>query len=217
MVYGLNIVPEHGYYVNVEMVGGNPSAIHAIDQEPDGGVSFRGVTSGRRCHLEHFPTTMRWLDRQGHSIPDFDQAELLNVSERARNLIEQFEPGVHQFMPVDYVDANNKFLEKRYFWVVGNRLDSIDRERTIFILRKGRVWRPLADFVRKAPEDIPPHIDPNIESKSVFNLSQIGKAHAWRDKHMDIGGMWLSTALADALKEAGLTGLQLSDNGLEAV
>lgn len=204
MVYGLNIVPEHGYYVNVEMVDGNPSAIRAIDQEPDGGVSFRGVTSGRRCHLEHFPTKMRWLDRQGHSIPDFNQAELLNVSERAKNVIEQVEPGVHQFVPVGYTNGKDKFLEKRYFWVVGNRIDSIDRERTTFILRKGRSWSPIFDIANFEPELLPPSVDPNTKSKFVFSLAQIGNAHAWRDKHMNGGGVWLSAALADGIKQRGL-------------
>lgn len=217
MVYGLNIVPANGYYVNVELVDGNPSAIRAIDQEPDGGVSYEGVLSGRRCHLNHFPTKVRWLDRQKHPIPDFDRGEILNVSERAKEIIETFEPGVHQFVPVEYVDARDEFLERRYCWVVCNRIDSIDRERTTFILRKGKMWRPVADFVRKAPEDIPPHIDPETESKFVFNLAQIGGAHAWRDKHMDGGSIWLSRALGDALKAAGLTGIRLSETGMETV
>lgn len=217
MVYGLNIVPEHGYHVKVEMVDGNPSAIRAIDQEPDGGVKFQGFSSGRRCHLEHFPTKMRWLDRQGHTIPDFDNAHLINVSERAKDLIERVEPGVHQFVPVDYVDANDNFLEKRYFWVVGNRIDSIDRERTTMILRNGRSWSPVFDIATFEPELLPPGIDPNTESRLVFNLGQIGNTHAWRDKHLNGGGVWLSTALAEASKAIPLTGLELSDSKAEAV
>lgn len=217
MVYGLNIVPENGYIVNVELVDGNPSAIRAIDQEPDGGVSYEGVLSGRRCHADHFPMKVRWLDRQRRPIPDFDRGEILNVSERAKEIIERFEPGVHQFVPVDYVDARDAFLERRYCWVICNRIDSIDREHTTFVL-DGRVWALASDLVRWGEADkIPAHIDPNTPGRFVFSLSKMGGAHAWRDKHMNSGTVWLSRALGDAFKDAGLTGIRLPEAGMETV
>lgn len=217
MVYGLGTAPVHGYYVNVEMVDGNPSAIRAVNQESDGGVSFRGFTSGRPCVIEHFPSKMRWLDRQGHPIPDFDQAELLNVSERAKTLIESIEPRVHQFVPVDYIDSQDNFIEKRYFWVICNRIDSVDREYTTFVLRKGKAWRAAGDLYDRGEfGEIPDHIDPKIPAKFTFNISRIGNARVWRDKHMDLGDILVSNNFSENLKSSGLTGFKLSEE-LESV
>lgn len=215
MVYGLNIVPVHGFYVKVEMLDGNPSAIRSLDQEPDGGVSFRGFTSGRPCHDDHFPTKMRWMGSVDPAIPDFDQAHLLNVSARAKEFIERFEPNIHQFLPVDYLDKLDNLIEKRYFWVVCNRIDSLDHGRTTFILHV-RAWVSISHVAKRNPHLLPPGVDANTSSKFVFSLSQIGNAHAWRDKHLDGGGVWLSKVFGDALKRSDLTGLQLSDNGVES-
>lgn len=217
MVYGLNIVSVHGFAVNVETLDGNMSAIRSVDQEPDGGVSFKGFTSGRRCHTDQFPTRMRWLGPLEPPIPDFDRSNLLNVSGRAKDFIESFEPGVHQFVPVDYLDKRGDLIEKRYFWVVCNRIDGVDREHTTFVLLWNKLWRPASDIARSYPDDLPLGVNPSQPAKFVFNLSQIGNAHVWRDKHMDLGNVWLSHELGDALKVSGLTGVKLSDSGLESI
>lgn len=217
MVYGLNVVTANRHLYGSKPLNGNIAAIRSIDQTPNGGMNFESVYGGRRCHTEHFPTKMKWEGPRDSLIGDFNDSNLLNVSESARALIERFEPGVHQFIPVDYVDGKGSLIEKRYFWVVCNRIDSIDRECTTFILRKGKMWRPVSDIADFEPELLPPDIDPDTNSKFVFSLAQIGDAHAWRDKHMDTGGVWISKAFGDALKKSGLTGLKLSDNGMESV
>ena len=212
MVYGLGTKTEHGYTVNVEMLDGSPAAIRSINQEPDGGVSFRGFTSGRRCHTEEFPTKMCWMGPLNPPIPDFNQSTLLNVSERGRDFIKSIEPSVHQFVPVDYFDKANNCVERRYFWVICNRIDSVDREYTTMVLRNGKTWRSAQDLHDRGQlEEISSHIDLKIPSKFVFNLNQIGDVQVWRDKHMDLGDILVSNTFAEALKQSELTGFKLSD------
>jgi hypothetical protein len=217
MVYALGTKSEHGFIVNVDMLDGNPAAIRSIDEEPDGGVAFKGFTSGRRCHVDKgFPTKMRWLGPLNPPIPDFNQSTLLNVSERAKAFIESIEPGVHQFVPVDYVDKQDRFVETRYFWVICNRIDSVDREHTTFILRKGKMWCSVSDIAEDEPELLPAGVDPKTPNRLVYNSTQIGGAQVWRDKHFGGGFIQTSNRFAHALQQSGLTGFQLSDE-LEAV
>jgi hypothetical protein len=42
MVYALGTQPVHGFHVNVDMLDGDPDAIRSINEEPDGGVAFKG-------------------------------------------------------------------------------------------------------------------------------------------------------------------------------
>lgn len=212
MAYALGTKTEHGFYVNVETLDGNPAAIRTIDQEPDGGVSFNGFTGGRRCLTQEFPTKMRWMGPLHPPIPDFDQATLLNVSGRGKAFIEKIEPGVHQFVPVDYLDKDDKFVEVRYFWVICNRIDSVDRERTTMVLRKGKMWRSVSEIVDLEPEILPVGMDPNTKSTFFYSQTKIGDAHVWRDKHMDGAIILTSDYFAEELKNSDLNGFQLSNN-----
>jgi hypothetical protein len=59
---------------------------------------------------------------------------MIVVSGRFREIVDQFEPGVHQFLPVRYVDEQANVLAERYYFITCNRLDSVDRIRTTMIL-----------------------------------------------------------------------------------
>lgn len=217
MVYGLNVKPEYGYYIAAEPMDGDLKLVTVADKSADGGVMFqptRKFSSGRAVTTENMPTKMRWLDRQHHKIPDFDDAQVTNVSQRTKDLIERFEPNVHQLIPVEYHDIDGKFLEHRFFLIVCKRLDTLDRNRTTMILVDGKMWLPPSDL---ESHEIPAGIDPSVPAKMVFNLSQIGGAHLWCDKHLLSGGPFISDDLASAIRAEGLTGLRLSDAGVETV
>lgn len=212
MVYGLGAKSEHSFVVDVEMLDGNPAGIRSINQEPDGGVSFKGFTSGRPCGPNGFPTQMRWKGPLDLPIPDFDQSTLLNISARAQSFIEGMEPGIHQFVPVEYLNQSNDLIEIRYFWVICNRIDSVDRQHTTMVLRKGKAWRTAKDLHDRGEfDEIPSHIDPQAPSNLVYNRSQIGDAQVWRDKHIDGGFILISDEFAASLEQAGLTGFQLGE------
>ncbi len=215
MVYGLNIKPEHGYYVKVEALDGDLKTVTLLDETPDEGLNPRGrqFAAGRAVDPTHMPTRMKWCDQQKHPIPDFDNGLVLNVSARAKALIEQFEPDVHQFLPVEYVDIEGDFLENRWFLIVCNRVDTVDREHTQgMLLSGGKMWRPAKELLRKYPEEIPLGYDLTKPIKIVFNLERIGSACLWCDKHFT-GGEFISSKLANALEQGGFTGLRLEFRG----
>jgi hypothetical protein len=104
------VKPVHGNYVEVEALDGDLSNVEIADTTPDDGLplnSKHAFTSGRAVIPDYMPTKMRRGGPQAHPIPDFDNGLVLNVSGAARDLIEAFEPGVHQFIPVDYFDRRS--------------------------------------------------------------------------------------------------------------
>lgn len=220
MVYGLNVKPVNGYYVECKAMDGDVHAVQVVDQTPDGGIpidNYHVFTSGRAVDPTFMPTKVHWKDRHHHPVPDFDNGPVLNVSARAKVLIEQYEPGVHQFLPVDFFDIDRKFLESRWFLIVCNRIDSIDREHTQgMMLVRNMMWRTYRDVARRRPEDVPTGVDPLVPPKLVFSLTQIGGAHVWHDKHMSSGEI-ISDQLANAILAAGMTGLRLSESKMECV
>lgn len=216
MVYGLNVKPVHGYYVDTELVGGDFDRPELVDPTPDGGYTPQGLYSGRHVKTDSFPKQIKWLDENGHGVPDFDRQHCLNVSQRAKELIESVEPGVHQFVPVEYLDKDGSHLEDRYVLIVGHRIDSLDHDKTTMVLVKGKFWRPPGDLA-EMPELIPAGFDVDAPPKMVFNLSQIDGAHMWCDKHLTSRGVFLSDEFSKVLKHRGLSGLRLSDDGVESV
>lgn len=198
MVYGLyvNSGDIYGYDVGSEMLDGDKSKVRPVDESADGGTqagdSLRSF--GRHVFTEHLPTRMRWKETEGRPMPDFHESHILNVSERAKALIEQFDPGVHQFVPVDFYDKEDHFLEHRYFLFPGNRIDSLDHQKTTFVLKKypnASAWVSPRNLARFGESNlIPAHIDPNTAAKYVFNLEQIGSSNLWVDKYIS-GSVWI--------------------------
>jgi hypothetical protein len=215
MVYWFSAAPVLNYLVNVIPLDGDINQIRTVDQTPDGGGrTHKGVGAGRKVHTEHFPTRMEW---QGPvdpaTIGDFNQTNLLNVSERAKDLIESLEPSVHQFVPVEYLDKSGAHLDRRYFWVVGNRLDSADHDRTTFVLLGGKMWRPIQDVAQSFPDHLPRGVDPAASSSLLFSREQIGSAQVWRDKFIDGGGPLVSATFVGAVSSSGLTGARFTEAG----
>jgi hypothetical protein len=163
---------------------------------------------------------------QAADVPDFESSgSHIGVSERARTLIEQFEPGVHQFVPADYFSGKGELLERRHIMYVCNRIDSLDHDKTTFVLNTTyilpeyvepgkewtRSWQPVSAIVRWGDlNQIPPHIPHDATSEFVFNRAQIGTHHLWCDKFLS-GIVWLSDELAQAIRDSDLTGVNLDE------
>jgi hypothetical protein len=190
--------------------------IQVEDSTPDGGMLFdgRAFESGRRVKLENFPPFM--INDHGNNKPDF--ATCLGytyVSDAFKDIIENFEPNVHQFVPFDVVDTKRLFQAKMWFMVVCNRRDGVDRSLTTMYLSRGEggegFWRPQMDKVFELPRDQwPKDFDPKVGKRLVFNNAQIGSCHMWQDKHMLHGGPYISDQLAEALTAAKLKGVVMA-------
>jgi hypothetical protein len=207
----LQIDPGKARSVEVEALDGDPRRVELVDPTPDGGLPLDGAfvfEAGRAVIRDFVPRRMRWRGPEARPLPDFDDGLILNVSGRARSLIEALEPCVHQFLPVSYEDEAGREIEQRHFLIVCNRIDSVDRERTTMLLWQGIVWQPARLM---PPDEVPPGFDASVEPRLVFDLARIGRCHIWRDKHLRQGPF-----VSEALVETGMSGLDWNGVGLDA-
>lgn len=172
--------------------------------DPNSGPIGEYYNSGFRVKSEDLPKSVRIADA-AHLVDLDSDGALKYVSARARDLIERFEPGVHQFEPVVFVDLHGCKIADMFVFFVCQRLDTVDRAHTNMILSP-HYWRAAKDVARRKPELVPPNTDLDAAPRIVFSLSQIGNAHVWRDKHI-ADSLYMSDALVEAFHAEGLTGL----------
>ncbi len=130
------------------------------------------------------------------------------VSPRFKDLVEQFEPGVHQFVPVDIYHARKGDPVATYYWfIVGQRIDSVDREKTTYIWEEGvrGVWvDSLMDKTTWEFEKIP-------GAKLVFSNSKVAGHHIWHDPHvLSFNNGLCSDEFGEAIIANGMTGVAVT-------
>lgn len=135
------------------------------------------------------------------TLPLPDVLPRFAVSPRFRDMVDQFEPGVHQFVPVEiYKDRKGEPVATYYWFIVGQRLDSVDRDRTTYN------W--TLDYTGKEgfwdDKDVP-------NARLVFSNAAVEGRHIWHDPHLLTHKNGLcSDAFAHAATEAKLTGLTVA-------
>lgn len=198
-----------------EWVDGDSRKVELVDPSDDGCVESWPPAFGRALRADFIPTQIRPTLNRRH-FPDYFNLNGRWVSEAFRSVIEAFEPGVHQFFPVDVVNKRGGVLAKRYLFVVCNRIDSLDHEKTerlwwsMEALMKGAgMWKRRSDL-KTSPEIITKNWtipdganldDPEWykQDKLVFDKEKIGGRHIWVDKHLQAGVTYVSNELYDAL------------------
>ena len=192
------VEPAGFHYRNVDF------ANFAETMAPGIGPIGDASASGFRVKAETLPKKMRYDDARPPL--DFDATEALQfVSPRAKALIERFEPGVHQFEPIEYVRSDGTHVADMFVFIVCRRLDTMDRAHTNMILYDNLRWLPAKSVRRYDPNLVPPGTDLEAPARAVFNLGQIGDAGIWRDTHIT-PTIYASDAIVDAIKAEGLTG-----------
>ncbi|PXW67604.1 hypothetical protein C7451_1261 [Blastomonas natatoria] len=123
------------------------------------------------------------------------------VSSRFKEVVERFEPDVHQFFPVAVVDKAKEKIDERWLWVVCNRIDGVDREHTNLFFQNQNLWTSSykEDGEWKRVRD----------PKVAFNKQQTEGFHFWRDKHLFGEGIYVSDEGAQALQSENLSALRL--------
>ncbi|PHZ86701.1 imm11 family protein [Paremcibacter congregatus] len=184
---------ENGTFMNpYTPLDGDMKKVAPIDCSQDGGLRISHIepfTTGRPVDPTYVPTRLK---RGGPSpskqplleIDGFLAAGLL-VPEQFKEILEGLEPGVHQFFPME-IEQRGKYLGKRYLFVIGNRLDSLNRAHSIPKTEPGTLFLPMQDDI-----------------KQVFDKKAIVGHHAWHDKYFR--GRYVSDDLVAALRTAGLT------------
>ena len=198
-----------------EWVDGDIDKTKLVDPSEDDGVVSWSLVYGRSVEPDFLPAQIRpTLNKK--RFPDYFSLNGRWVSEAFRTVAEVFEPGVHQFFPVDVVDKRGELLDKRYLFVVCNRIDSVHREKT------ERLWMPKGSgrwmrrsTLKTSPEFITRHIvvpeDAELDNpewykrdKLVFDKSKIEGHHIWVDKYLQTDVTYVSNEIYGALIAADL-------------
>ncbi|MEQ1649394.1 MAG: DUF1629 domain-containing protein [Hyphomicrobiaceae bacterium] len=197
LVYQFRAVPHYESRVGKKIIAPRMedlSQVKFLDPERVDQVSKMSSTPALQGYPVD-PTTMPTAvvyESKNKAVPDVEMAGggVEIVSERVRDVIEQFEPGVHQFLPVDvYRPKANEPFTRRYWMIVCRRIDSVDAAHSTITRRASGIW--------------------NADGQMVMNLSAIGSAHLWCDPFIGPRYHSCSQSLCDALKQMSLTGVSL--------
>jgi hypothetical protein len=206
---GVRNLSEAGY--SDKFLDGDTSAIELVDKAIDPpslllAYPKHQYNMGRPVRPENVPTVLHWKQPRWALADICKPSGFPCVSERFKALIEDLEPGVHQFFPLELVNGKREHLADRWLWVVCQRIDSVDREHSNLVLRRGALWLAPSEV----PEgELPPNIDPSLAAKVVFNSAQVGGAHFWRDKFSRPSLLFCSDKAAAAIEEQEMTGAKL--------
>lgn len=138
----------------------------------------------------------------------FGNNSVMLVSSRFRDLVDQFEPGVHQFLPVNVYSSKTATepFDQYYWFVVCNLIDSINPERTTLTWRgeyDERIEGGLRRGFWKYDHDMSP------PPRAVFDLKRIGNRQLWRDPYYTRDYVNCSDTFGDAMIASGLSGFAL--------
>jgi hypothetical protein len=134
MAYDLYEDENDAYTFDIKQIGGNFSEIEPVDLTPDGGTLIDRVSSytvGRAVKTDRIPTALVIGGRK-RKLRDYLRTigGVAAVTDQFKAIVEELEPGAHQFIPVDLLWKDGTLAAKRYLLFVGKRLDTTDRERT---------------------------------------------------------------------------------------
>ena len=134
----------------------------------------------------------------------------LIVPETFRAILEELEPGVHQFFPLTLEWKDGTPIERgagrgrspdgnvRYWFNPCNRIDGVDPVNTTWL--RSAIWKSLN-----------PNLAPGEEPKLVFSRALVGDRHAWIEKLIAHSlPLYISTAFGDRLRETNVTGLGMT-------
>ena len=181
-------------------IDGDLDKVELVDTSPDGRwrLSFKRGGSGRAVDGTYMPTRLereRIKANKGCPIDDVRciWGRGLLVSAPFKEVVERFEPGVHQFFPIT-IEQGGKPEFERYGFYICNRLDTLAKDKCVPPVEEDKMWRP---------DDVPAS-----EAMRVFDSKKSASFHAWNEKYTR--GRFVSDALAEALAAASLSGLSIS-------
>ena len=129
-----------------------------------------------------------------NSLPCFVAGGGMNymACEAFREMVEDLEPGVHQFFPIDIYGTDGKIYARRYYFQILNRVAFLDKEKSEFKmvgsgLELGHYgYGPL-----------------------YFDFDAVKSLHLWRDKYFGGSVVFFSDELAQRMLDSNLRGIQI--------
>lgn len=177
---------------------GNTQQLELIDaSRDDGGLIITGnPMEGRAIKDKNVPTR---IERTGPTLEEHPLLDVITYSggnllacTAFRDLVEEMEPGVHQFFPMDLLVNGTKVATYHWF-ICGTRIATMSREHC---------YPPLNERGFFKPSPFGQHQNDRL----VLSREKIGARHAWHDKFY--GKNFFSNAFAERLFSLGLTDIR---------
>lgn len=115
------------------------------------------------------------------------------VCETFKQLVEELEPGVHRFFPIDLYGPDGKLYSRRYYFQILNRVAFLDKERSDFDVSRGVMEMGNIGY-----------------GPIYYDHQAVEGLHLWRDRYYGRNGVFVSDELAQRIMEANLKGVQLN-------
>ena len=140
MIWNLLTQPTGTYPVEIDLLNGDWDKNQLEDMSVDIGrrplMRTDYYQSGRRVKSDFLPTKAKRSGAGNQPIEDYKKVRLAQICSGAvRELIEQFDPGTHQFEPLEILDRGGQPEEREFFWFFPSvRLHALDPDREISTL-----------------------------------------------------------------------------------
>ncbi|AXS39483.1 DUF1629 domain-containing protein [Breoghania sp. L-A4] len=166
--------------------------IFEFEDEPKDKFRF-GLSLGLPVGPRRLPT--RFRETKGKkTLPDIFAMPGLNaVSSRFRDLVEEFEPGVHQFFPLELYYKNGERVEEEYF--IFNCTVSFD---SLLVKQSEVTWLKLDE-----PAECP-RVNVRWRLKKVLSRPTIAGRHVWCGFRIRAAGIFVSDELHSRMKKMKL-------------
>lgn len=123
-------------------------------------------------------------------LPDIFAMPGLNaVSQRFRDLVEEFEPRTHQFFPLELYYKNGTPVEEPFF--VFNCCVSFD---SLLVSRSEVAWYNFNDYLTS------PRLNVLWRHRNVLSRRAIAGRHIWCSLRLRVDGLYVSDAFHDQMK-----------------
>lgn len=183
-----------------EMAFADPASVDGKAQSEDGREVV--MLHGYPVKAETAPKKFLWQGGK-RALPEvLSWNEVLICNERFRLFVEAFEPGRHQFIPVDIFKSAKGQAVATYFWFsVLARVDTVDAGSTTYRLARSR----FGTFYWSHNDD---QRQPIPGARIVFDESKAGNYHIWVEPTLlDCRGYHCSLIFGDAAIAEKFTGL----------
>jgi hypothetical protein len=177
---------------------GDTWQLELIDESPDNGgrITPGSPQQGRPLKDKNVPTR---LERTGPTLQEYPLLDVISYSgsnllacRAFRDLVEEMEPGVHQFFPMDLL-VNGAKVATYYWFVCCTRIATLSAEHCYPPLNE-RGFFKASRFGQQQNDRL------------VLSREKIGAHHAWVDKFH--GVLFFSNAFAERLKALELSGVR---------
>jgi hypothetical protein len=152
---------------------------------------------------DYFPICLRLTS--GKEMFDFQSVRPLSqwlVSPAFKDLVEEFDPGLHQFLPVKIFHKNGKFYRDLFFMRIEVFIDSINP-----VLGGVRKTFYTQDPI-KYPDDFGWEVNHKSDDKLAMFKDIVQSRGIWRDKHKYVY-CYMSDAFYERARELNLEGFDV--------